>query len=99
MTVWVIHPRAEVDLDAIWNYTAETWGIAQAQAYLRQLRDAFECLCQRSELGRSINEVRPGLLRYTLGSHIIIFERDGDKVTIIRILHKRMDIPARLSST
>ena len=28
-----LKPRAQSDLDAIWNYTANRWGLEQAETY------------------------------------------------------------------
>lgn len=32
-----LKPRAQGDLDAIWNYTANRWGLEQSEIYTRQL--------------------------------------------------------------
>ena len=36
---FVLSPRAQTDLDDIWNYTAGRWGLDQAETYTRQLWD------------------------------------------------------------
>jgi toxin ParE1/3/4 len=98
MTIWGTHPKAEADLDDIWNYTVQKWGIWQAQSYLAQLHAAFQSLCEQPVRGRPIDEVKSGLWRYSAGAHIIVFTRNEKEVAIIRVLHERMDIPARLIS-
>ena len=32
---FVLKPRAQADLDEIWDYTVDRWGIDQAETYLR----------------------------------------------------------------
>lgn len=34
MSSSVLSPAAEADLDAIWDYTADNWSIAQADSYV-----------------------------------------------------------------
>jgi len=34
---FVLTPRAQADLDDIWDYTADRWGLDQADTYTRQL--------------------------------------------------------------
>lgn len=37
MTAVALSPRAQRDLDEIWNYTEAHWGTEQAETYTRQL--------------------------------------------------------------
>jgi toxin ParE1/3/4 len=39
-------PEAENDLESIWKYSAENWGIDQAHAYLDGLVDIFQLLSE-----------------------------------------------------
>lgn len=53
--------RAEADLSAIADYTIGAFEIEQARRY-RDLFDAcFNSLCANPKLGRSINDLAPGL--------------------------------------
>jgi toxin ParE1/3/4 len=46
---------------------------------------------------RDAGHVRPGYRRAAVGSHVLFFRRRADGLPeIIRILHQRMDVPARL---
>jgi toxin ParE1/3/4 len=36
-TSYRFSPRAQRNLDEIWDYSAATWGIDQAEAYIRQI--------------------------------------------------------------
>jgi len=96
MTSWVIRPAAEADLASIWDYTVETWGIAQAQRYLGNIEQAFADLCDDRNRGRLFSELKGEFWRYRSGSHIILFERTGQGISVLRVLHNRMDIPSHL---
>jgi toxin ParE1/3/4 len=39
---YVLSPRAQADLEKIWDYTAERWSSAQAERYIRTLQEAIE---------------------------------------------------------
>jgi toxin ParE1/3/4 len=42
MSRYVLSPRAQADLSDIWDYTAERWGVDQAEAYIRLIQHAIE---------------------------------------------------------
>jgi toxin ParE1/3/4 len=41
MSGYVLSPRAQADLDEIWEYTAERWDEDQANRYILDIRDAI----------------------------------------------------------
>ena len=47
-------PQARADLDGIWAYTAETWNIDQAEAYLLGLDSTLKLLTAHPKLGRQL---------------------------------------------
>jgi toxin ParE1/3/4 len=89
-------PAAQRDLASIWDYTEENGGVAQAEAYLGDLREAIERIAKDPLRGRSCEAVRVGYRRYVSGSHLIFYRVQGHGVDVIRILHQRMDIDQRL---
>jgi len=78
--------RAENDLDAIFDYSVESWGLERAVRYLGDLRAACESLARGDRAGREVSG-RNGLRRHVVRSHIIYFRHHGARVDIIRILH------------
>jgi len=96
MAEYRLASRAEADLAKIADYTIETFGIEQARRY----RDAFETcfgnLAKNPHLGRSAERLAPGLRRWEHGSHLVFYVEDERGVTIVRILHARMDAPRHL---
>jgi toxin ParE1/3/4 len=92
----VFSPRAQVDLDEIWTYTAERWDAEQAERYLRQVQQAAAAITQAPESGRRCDDIRPGYLKRPVGSHVIFYRVGADVVDIVRILHQRMDFNRHL---
>jgi toxin ParE1/3/4 len=88
---FVLTPRAQTDLDEIWDYTAERWGLEQAETYTRQLWKDIAIVADRPSLGRECTEVRRGYRMYPSGSHVLFYRYTSDGVDIARILHERMD--------
>ena len=87
----VLSPRAQADLDEIWDYTADRWGLDQAETYTRQLWKDIAIVADRPSLGRECNEVRRGYRMYPSGSHVLFNRQTADGIDVVRILHERMD--------
>ena len=91
-----ISAQAQRDLVQIWAYSVENWGEEQAVQYVAQVRAALELLRTNPGLSRSSEDVRPGLRKFTVGSHVL-YVRVGDTfLRLVRILHGRMDASRHL---
>ena len=77
--------RAEADLVGIATYTLRTWGKAQTARYLGDLEAFCRALADNPALGRSCDEVRPGLRRMEHGKHVVFYRQDGTGILISRI--------------
>ena len=98
MTKIRLSRKAIADLDGIWDYTVETWSEDQAIVYYRQIYTAILGLNQLPVfLERSYDVVKPGLLGYKIGHHIIFYKK-GKKgsISVDRILHEKMDCQRHL---
>ena len=87
-----LSPAAAADFEAIGRYTQDRWGQDQRRAYLADFVAAFERLADDPHLGRSRDDVRPGLFSYLCGSHVIFFRRRDGVPEIVRILHGRQSL-------
>lgn len=97
MTGYVLTPRARRDLREIWDYSAEQWGAAQADRYIRLIAAACEALAIGRAKGRSAEAIRRGYFRQTVGSHVLFYRaRKRGGIEIVRILHQRMDVERHL---
>jgi toxin ParE1/3/4 len=88
---FVLSPRAEADLEEIWDYTAERWGLDQAETYARQLWADITTVAARPLIGRPCPDVRVGYYKYPSGSHILFYRLIPNGIDVVRILHERMD--------
>lgn len=90
MKVLLFSPAARTDIDAIWDYSAEQWGMDQADRYIDEIHDACRALASGAKRGRDA-DIRPGYRKLTTGSHILYFRESDDRIDIIRILHAKQD--------
>lgn len=88
-------PRAEVDLEDIFAYTARRWSLIQAEDYHAGFVAAFEKLASGERSG-GIADVSGGYLKYAVGSHLVFYRETGHDIVIVRILHQRMDVERHL---
>ena len=72
-------------------YTLDTWGEAQWTAYRAVLDRAFRALADNPGLGRSRDDLRTGIRTYPVGQHGLLYRIRGDRVSVSRIIHSRMD--------
>jgi toxin ParE1/3/4 len=92
-------PAAIADIGAIWDYTAETWGMDQADRYVDDIRAACVALAGGERSGRRV-DVLDGYLKYPVGRHLIFFRQVGRQVgqgiVVIRVLHQSRDVDRHL---
>jgi toxin ParE1/3/4 len=98
---YVISPLALADLSDIWDYSFNSWGANQADAYVLTIHGACEELAQTLAKGRPVGQsaehIRAGYRKHLVGSHVIFFRCfDRDRVEVVRILNQRMDVPSHL---
>jgi toxin ParE1/3/4 len=89
-------PEARADLDEIWNYTADTWNIAQAETYMLSLDSTMKLLATHPTLGRSLSGIREGYFKFPASSHLLIFRITNEAIEVVRILHKSSDVERQM---
>lgn len=94
--MFILSPRAQSDIEEIWDYTAAHWSLDQEDAYIRQIQGAIESVATNPRRGRACGGVRPGYRKYPAGSHVLFYRETPDGVDIVRILHRRMDFERHL---
>jgi toxin ParE1/3/4 len=95
---FVLSPAAALDLDDVWDYSAENWGINQADRYIRMIQDTIIGLTHGTQPSQTAAHIRAGYRRVLVGSHILFFKETDEVVDVIRILHQRMDPSQHLSA-
>jgi toxin ParE1/3/4 len=87
MADYVFSAAAESDIQAIFLLSEENFGERQTDIYLDGLDP---------RIGRTADDLRPGLFRFPYQSHMIFYTIEPDRIVIRRILHARMDFGSHL---
>jgi toxin ParE1/3/4 len=98
MPPYELTPAAEADLEEIAEYTLREWGVEQQMRYAELLEAGFRHIADGSTISRQFSERYPQVL-VTRCEHHYVFYIMPEGITIPRIiavLHKRMDMLARL---
>ena len=74
----------------IGKYTLRTWGKTQTTRYIRELEVFCQTLADNPALGRTCDDVRPGLRRLEHGKHVVFYRQDLTGILVSRILHQSM---------
>ena len=96
MADYRLSPRAQRDLDAIFDYTVGQWGLPQATRYVDLIQAACVDLAEAPQQAQGCAHIRPGYRRRRVGQHHIYFRLTNYGVAVIRILHQRMDAARHL---
>lgn len=97
MTGYLLSPAAQADLGDIWDYSARNWGTTQADRYVRHIRGACEMIVATPKQGLAIDDIRPGYRKLAVQSHVLFYRiTDVGIIEVVRVLHQRMDVAARL---
>lgn len=97
MTEYRLSPAAQADLDGLFDYTVQQWGLEQALRYAQAIADACNRLALAPMQSQDCAHVRAGYRCLPVGRHVLYFRVEGGGIAIIRILHARMDAPRHLS--
>lgn len=84
-----ILPEADVDLEEIWLYSAETWSMEQADRYVTNFYAKFQTLAEMPQIGREYPDISPPIRIYPIGQHYVIYQVQQELLVIVRILHQR----------
>jgi len=87
-----IRPLAHQDLLDIWGYTNTRWGEAKADKYLLALEKVMHDLTSLPSLGRPIDSVKKQCRLIHHNQHLIIYQILQNEISIIRVLHERMNV-------
>ena len=88
--------KAESDLVDIAQYTVAEFGPEQARKYRDQFRACFRSLLDNPLLGRSAEEIAPGLRRIRQQAHVVFYIPSDAAILIVRVLHHSMDFERHL---
>ena len=84
-------PDARDDLQGIIDYTIAHWGKKHAHDYLDGLEELAARLAENPGLGANRDPLIKGLISFPYVSHVLYYVAHDHGITILRVLHKRMD--------
>lgn len=91
-----LSPKSIEDLEQIYRYTIEKWGIKQADKYQDELYLKMQNVASNPNLGQNY-PYRIGYMKTGINRHLIFYKIDKDECQIVRILHERMNIRDRIN--
>ena len=83
-------PEAARDMETIWLYTLNKWGLEQANRYTDELTEAFGQLAANPKMATRCDRIRKGYRRSQVGRHAIYFRQIDYGIVVVRVLHDRM---------
>lgn len=100
MADYVLSPLAEADLDRIYDYTYDQWGVEQFQVYRKALNRALEKICQDPSLpgSQSRDDLSPGCRVFRVERHYLVYRIQGQLIEVGRVLHERMNFEIQVDS-
>jgi toxin ParE1/3/4 len=93
---YTLRQLAENDLEQIWLYSFQEWGISQADKYLRALISRFTWLSENPQIGKRRDDIKLGYYCFPEGSHVIFYTLTSYGIDVIGIPHQRMDVIGHL---
>ena len=86
----IISQQAIRDMDAISSYFAER-NVEAGERFLRSLNDKCVNLRQFPNMGKSYEDLRPGLRGVPINGHIIFYRATEEELRILRVISGRQD--------
>jgi len=96
MRQYLFSKEAEKDLIDIYRYGFLTHGENQAEQYLQSLKEKCQFLANNPNLSRERTEFTPPIRINGHSQHLIVYLNKEDSIIVVRILHKKMDVPNHL---
>lgn len=95
---YALRELARADLEAIWVYTVEQWGIEQAERYLLGFFRCFDDLAANPRLGRERDDVKVGYRSFPQGRHVVFYVIPPAGIEVIGIVHQSADVEVHLGA-
>ena len=90
-------PQTEEDILEKWLFIAED-SIAQADRWVDRLDEFFALWSTQPEMGRSREELNPGLRSLPFGRYVVFYLPLSDGIDVVRVLHNSQDTEIQFHS-
>lgn len=97
MNKYTLSNKAEEDISGIYDYSVNTHGLVQAEAYLVALHEALLILAETPSLGASAEDIRKSYLQFPVHKHMVFYKKVEDGIFVARVLHQQMKYSMHLS--
>ncbi len=96
MSQYLLARAAESDLDSIWEYIARD-SMDAADRWIAKLFEAFEVLAANPAMGHKREDLTSlPVLFWPLGSYLILYRRQPERIEIVAVTQGARDIPSFL---
>jgi toxin ParE1/3/4 len=86
-----LRSEAETDVLEIWGYIADD-SVVEADHWLDRLDEKFALWAEQPSIGRSREELAPGLRSMPFGRYVVFFMPQAEGIDIVRVLHGSRDV-------
>jgi toxin ParE1/3/4 len=80
------------DVDRLWDYYAKLSGQTIADRVIREVAKAVAAIGDFPLVGRSRDEIRPGIRSLAASPHVVFYRLKGGLPEVVRVLDGRQDI-------
>lgn len=95
MANYRLSPNAEDDLERIWFYGLDTWGLDAANDYIRKLYKRFQDIADAPRKYPAVDDIRAGYRRSVFKSDSIFYRINGDDIEVMAVIGQQ-DLKGRL---
>ena len=86
-------PQATEDIAEVWGHIADD-NLRAADRWVDQLDEHFRLLAAQPLMGRTRDELVPGLRSFPFGRYVIFYEPIEGGIDVVRLLHSARDVDA-----
>jgi toxin ParE1/3/4 len=88
MNHYVISPRAEADLQAIWDYIGNEHDSPDAaSSQLQRFHEKFTALASQPLMGELRDDLRPGLRIFVADNYVVLYYPQSDGIEVVGVVH------------
>ncbi len=87
---------ADEDVEDIYVYGVVNFGLRKSDSYLDTLYEAFDLIARFPNIGKLRKDILPGIRCQPVATHLIFYLAESPMVTVLRVLHSRVDVTPAL---
>lgn len=92
----VVSALADDDLRDLLQYSGETWGAEQRDAYATAMTEPMRQLAEFPEIDRARDDLAAGVRGDRVRRHTILYRSLRDTIRVLCIVHERRDTNVRV---